>query len=74
MKKIGIADIVEKIGYVAEYDKDQLRDAIIKVLSDEGLRERFGEEGKKLVNEEFGWDMVIRKIESLYENSIKRDR
>ena len=67
--RCGITDIVEKVGYVVEYDKDQLRDAIFKILSDEGLRRRFGEEGKRLVNAEFGWDKVVRKVEEIYETT-----
>jgi glycosyltransferase involved in cell wall biosynthesis len=63
--------INNEVGYVVEYDKDQLRDAIFKILSDEGLRKRFGEEGKKLVMEEFGWDGIVRKIEGVYEDCIR---
>ena len=59
--------IHDKVGYVVEYDKDELRDAIFKVLSDEGLRKRFGEGGKKLVEKGFGWDRIIKKIENIYE-------
>ena len=70
--RCGIADIVEKVGYVVKYDKDQLRDAIFKVLSDKGLRGIFSEEGKRLVGEEFGWDKVVRKVEAIYEKYIKR--
>ena len=58
--------IHDKVGYVVEYDKDRLQNAIFKVLSDEGSRKRFGEEGKRLVREEFGWDNVIRQIEDIY--------
>jgi glycosyltransferase involved in cell wall biosynthesis len=58
--------IDEKVGYVVEYDKDQLRDAITKVLRDEELRRRFGEEGKRLVMEEFGWDKIIIEVEGIY--------
>ena len=58
--------IHDKVGYVVKYDKDQLRDAIYKVLSDEKLRKKFGEEGKRLVREKFGWDNVIRQIEDVY--------
>jgi glycosyltransferase involved in cell wall biosynthesis len=65
--RCGIADIVDdNVGYVVEYDKDQLQDAIFKVLSDEGLRERFGEEGRRLVMEKFGWDKIVRKVEEMY--------
>ena len=70
--RCGIADFVDKVGYVVEYDKEQLRDAIIKVLSDEGLRERFREGGSRLVREEFGWDMIVKRIEGLYENSCAK--
>ena len=67
--RCGIADFVEKVGYVVEYDKEQLRDAIFKILSDAGLRIRFGEKGKRLVNAEFGWDKVVRKVEEIYETT-----
>lgn len=63
--------IDDKVGYVVEYDKDQLGDAITKVLSDEGLRRGFGEEGKRLVREEFGWDKIVRQMENVYENSLR---
>ena len=69
--RCGIADFVEKVGYVVEYDKDQLREAIFKVLNDEGLRRRFGEEGRKWVRKDFGWDKVVRKVEEIYEDCIK---
>ena len=70
--RCGIADYVEKVGCVVEYDKDQLRDAIFKILSDEGLRRRFGEEGRRLVSEEFGWSVIIKQIEKIYENVTRR--
>jgi glycosyltransferase involved in cell wall biosynthesis len=62
--------INDKVGYVVEYDKDQLRDAIIEVLSDDNLRKKFGKEGRKLVREEFGWDKVVRKVEEIYESCL----
>jgi len=63
--------INDKVGYVVEYDKDQLRDAISKVLSDEGLKRRFGEEGRRLVREEFGWNDIVRKVEGLYKSLME---
>jgi len=63
--------IQDKVGYVVEYDKDQLRDAIFKVLSDEGLKRRFGEEGRRLVREEFGWNEIVRKVEGLYKSLME---
>jgi glycosyltransferase involved in cell wall biosynthesis len=58
--------IHDKVGYVVGYDKDQLRDAIIKVLSDDGLRRRFEEENKKLVRGEFGWNKIALDVERIY--------
>jgi glycosyltransferase involved in cell wall biosynthesis len=64
--------IHDKVGYVVEYDKDQLRDAIMKVLSDEGLKRRFGEEGRRLVREEFGWGKIVLNVEKIYSNLMKK--
>jgi len=69
--RCGIADFVDKVGYVVEYDKDQLRDAIFKVVSDEELRRRFGEEGRRLVREEFGWEKVVKRVEKVYEECTR---
>ena len=71
--RCGIADIVDgKVGCVVGYDKDQLRDAIFKILSDEELRRRFGEEGERLVMEEFEWSAIIERIEKIYKDAISR--
>lgn len=65
----GIADFVDgKVGYVVEYDKNQLQDAIFRVLSNEGLRKRFGEEGKRLVREEFDLDKGVGQVEGVYKS------
>jgi len=69
--RCGIADFVDNVGYVVEYDKDHLRDAIFKVLSDGGLRRKFGEGGKKLVKEEFGWDKIVLAVEKVYLSLIE---
>ena len=69
--RCGIADIVDgKKGCVVEYEKDQLREAILRILSDEELRVRFGEGGRKLVREKFDWDTVVIKLEALYETIL----
>lgn len=57
---------------MVEYDKDELWDAIIKVVSDERLKRRFGEEGKRLAKDEFGWDKIVRKVEGLYETAQRK--
>ena len=71
--RCGIADVVDKVGCVVEYDKDQLRDAIFKILSDERLRRQFGGEGKRLVMEEFGWNEIVKQMEEIYGECYKGD-
>ncbi|MCK4824398.1 glycosyltransferase, partial [bacterium] len=67
--RCGIADFVDgKVGYVVEYDKEQLRDAICKVLNEEKLRKQFGENGKKLVMEQFTWSKIVKQLENVYLN------
>lgn len=69
--RCGIADIVDgKVGCVVEYDNDQLRDAIFKVLSNKEIRERFEEEGKDLVKKKFDWEKIVKQMENIYENMI----
>jgi len=71
-RRCGIADVIDgRAGFAVSYDKDQLRDAMIKVLGDERLRRKFGEESRKLVREEFGWDKVVLDIENTYLNLVK---
>lgn len=69
--RCGIFDLVEKVGYVVEYDKEQLRDAVFKMLSDDGVRRRFGEEGRRLVREEFGWGKIVNRFEEIYLNLMR---
>lgn len=68
--RCGIADIVEKVGHVVEYDKEQLRYALFKMMSDDELRRRFGEEGRLLVREKFEWEKTAEQIENIYTDII----
>jgi len=60
--------IHNKVGFVAEYDKDQLRNAMLGILNDEVLKRKFGEEGKRLVKERFNWDNIVKKVEEIYKS------
>ena len=70
--RCGIANIVNdnNVGHVVEYDKDQLQDAIFKILINDELRRYFGEVGKKLVREKFSWDIVVEQLEKIYGDII----
>jgi glycosyltransferase involved in cell wall biosynthesis len=70
--RCGIANIVNdnNVGHVVEYNKDQLQDAIFKILTNVELRRCFGEGGKKLVREKFSWDIVVKQLEKIYGDII----
>ena len=68
--RCGIADVIDKIGYVVEYDKSKLTDAILELLECDDLRVELGEKGKKLMKEEFNFDDILKKVEKVYFNLI----
>lgn len=59
--------INNNVGYVVKYDRNQLADAIFRILSDESLRARFGDMGKQLAKDEFNWPLIIEKLEKIYD-------
>ena len=71
--RCGTADVVDgQAGLVVPRDKGQLSSAILNILSDERLRRRFGEGGRKLARGELGWDKVILDVEKIYLSVIER--
>jgi len=67
--RCGIADVIDgQAGLVVPYDKDQLRDALLHMLSDDKMRLQFGEKGKLLVGEKFNWKKIAEQIENVYES------
>jgi len=69
--RCGLADTVDgQAGLVVPYSKDQLRDALLHMLSDNKLRLQFGEKGKLLVREKFDWSIIVERIEDVYKQCI----
>ncbi|KKH68190.1 glycosyltransferase [Methanosarcina mazei] len=62
----GIAKIVDGIGFVIENDKDQLRNTLVSILSDDDSRIIIGENCKSFVKSRFNLPKIIDRIESLY--------
>lgn len=60
-----------KVGYVVGYDKEQLCNATIKILTDDILRDVFGNEGRRLVKAKFGWNNIIEKLEKTYDDCVQ---
>src|SRR5574341_754046 len=69
----GITDIVinGKTGLlVPEKDSDELAKALKKILKDEKLATKLGEEGYEYVRENFGWNKIIKRLKEVYEKAV----
>jgi glycosyltransferase involved in cell wall biosynthesis len=65
--RCGIADIIDnQVGLVVPYDKEQLSNAILRLLGDDKMRREFGERGKLLVRERFNWEKIAEQMENVY--------
>jgi len=59
-------------GYlVPPKDPDKLATAILSLLNDKELRERMGKNASEHVKRNFDWDIIAKKFEELYINTIK---
>ena len=67
----GIPELVRKFGFVVESDKNQLKKAIIKVLDDNNTVKKFNARGKKLIEDNYNWDIIVDRIVKLYEKYKK---
>lgn len=69
---VGVARDLEQINggiIVPPKDPEKLADAIIKIIKDEELQKKMGENGRKLVEDKYTWKIVAHSLEELY-NSI----
>lgn len=70
--RCGIADIIAgEAGLAIPYDKEQLKNNLLKILNDEKLRLQFSEKGKLLVREKLNWEKIIDRVEGIYQSIIK---
>jgi glycosyltransferase involved in cell wall biosynthesis len=46
-------------------------DAMADLIEDQELRRKLGENGKRLVEERYGWDKISKEIEYIYKETIK---
>jgi len=69
-KGCSISDLVGNAGLVVEYDKYELKNAILKVFKNDDEIKKFKENGKRLVTETLNIESSVNKIEELYLQSI----
>ncbi|MCM1987582.1 glycosyltransferase [Methanococcoides seepicolus] len=69
--KCGVTEWIKDVGYIVECDVDQIKDAMYKLLKDDKLCQKFGDNARNLVYGSFGWDCIIDEIEDTYEDVIR---
>lgn len=58
--------IDDAVGFNTEYTPEALAGVIGRLLADEALRARFGEQAKELVRTRYNWKAIVRDIEAFY--------
>jgi len=53
-------------GLVVEYDEDELKSALLMLLTDRKLRAESGQNARKMIEESFDWEVVTGCLEEIY--------
>ncbi|MBP7411682.1 glycosyltransferase [Methanoculleus sp. 10] len=62
------------VGFNTGYTPEALAGAIGRLLADDALRTRFGEQAKELVRTRYNWRAIVHDIEALYTTVANGDR
>lgn len=65
----GVPEVVEDGGsglLVPPRDPARLAEALVRLLSDAGLRREMGARGRRLCEERYDWEMVVDRMEEVY--------
>jgi glycosyltransferase involved in cell wall biosynthesis len=68
--RCGVADAIREVGYVVDYDTDQLQSAMHDVVTNAALREKMGRRGARMVRARYNIDKIIDDLESLYRECV----
>ncbi len=68
-----IPGLVEyEAGFQIHYNKDGLGNALRKILDNDDLREKMGQNAKRLIEQEYALDKVTEKLESVLVNIVQK--
>lgn len=71
-KGVGISEEIEKAGagIIVEKDVNQVSEAILKILNNPNLAKKMGEQGEKLVKNEFSSEKVAERFMKEYNKLV----
>lgn len=58
------------VGYVADYDSEQLCDAVFNVLTDDKKKQEFSSNAGLIIQEKLNWDEIVTQVECLYKSCL----
>lgn len=61
-------------GIVCEPTEERLSEAVIRILSDDALRQKMGQNGRELVHKKFQWPRTIETLTGVYEDILSGRR
>ena len=69
----GLADVIRegKAGVIIDSNFQSLEKAIVSLLEDEIMRNEMGENARRLAEESFSMDVIARRLEDIYEQSVR---
>jgi glycosyltransferase involved in cell wall biosynthesis len=68
--RCGVAEAIREVGYVVDYDANQLQSAIYNVVTNAALREKMGRSGASMVRERYNIEKIIDDLEKLYRECV----
>jgi len=70
-ERCGVSDFVSEFGYVSSFDKKELKETIIKVLTDPSLPKTINEQ-QELLKERFSQKVIVGEIENIYKEVARQ--
>lgn len=64
--------VKDNVGLICKYDEKDLAKCLETLLNDEELCNKFGKNGRQLIENKYDWNKVVDQIENIYENCIKQ--
>ena len=51
-------------------NSQQFASAVVKLLKDEQLRQKMGENGRNIIIENYSWRIAVKKMKNIFENLV----
>jgi glycosyltransferase involved in cell wall biosynthesis len=59
-----------RVGYVAGFNKEELAGAMLTILYDKSIRDRFSITGIEIARKDFNWDKIAKKFCQIYDSGL----